>query len=260
MFSLKKPLGTFLLVSVQLFSAAHLHATSVVALIDQLQHRLVIAADCRVNKNEGSVSACKIIQDEGCTAAMAGLYHETSTDFHLQQLVHLACHAPGDLRAKADAFLQMSRQPFGRAVRAIREGRPADFAKTIANKPTEVVFAGIQDGKVALIVRGLVADSTGKISVERLESTTPRYSRLGYFVGLNGHIRRYLRAHPEWIKRDYSELAPRLVQLEIEAHPDLAGPPISEVQIDKDGHVHWLDKGACDSREPDGTTRETIGN
>jgi hypothetical protein len=48
--------------------------------------------------------------------------------------------------------------------------------------------------------------------------------------------------------------------MEVEAHPDLAGLPISELQIDKDGHVHWLDKGACDSRESDGTTRETIGN
>ncbi len=48
--------------------------------------------------------------------------------------------------------------------------------------------------------------------------------------------------------------------MEMEAHLDLAGPPISELQIDKDGHVHWLDKGARDSGESDGTTRETMGN
>lgn len=246
-FSLRMPLGTFLLVSAELFSAAHLHATSVVALIDQLQHRVVIAADCRVNKNQGSVSACKIIQDEGCTAAIAGLYHETSTDFHLQQFVHLACQEPGDLRTKADAFLRISQQPFEQAVKAIHTGRPADFAKTIANKPTEVVFAGIQDGGVALIVRGLVADSTGIISVERFESIAPTYSRMGYFIGLNGHIRRYLKAHPGWINEDYAELAPKLVHLEIQAHPDLAGLPISVLQIDNKGEVVWLAKGACDT-------------
>jgi hypothetical protein len=48
--------------------------------------------------------------------------------------------------------------------------------------------------------------------------------------------------------------------MEVEAHPDLAGPPISELEIDEEGHVHWLDKGACDSGESDGTTRERIGN
>ena len=246
MFSLRKPLRTFLLVSAELFSAAHLQATSVVALIDQ--HRLVIAADCRVNKNEGSVLACKIIQDDGCTAAMAGLYHEASTDFHLQQFVHLACQEAGDLRTKGDAFLRMSQQPYEQAVKAIRTGRPADFAKTIANKPTEVVFGGIQDGRVALIVRGLVADSTGKVSVERFESIAPIYSRAGYFIGLNGHIRRYLKAHPGWITQDYAELAPQLVNLEIEAHPDLAGLPISVLQIDNKGEVAWLVKGACNTR------------
>src|SRR5438128_9905405 len=48
--------------------------------------------------------------------------------------------------------------------------------------------------------------------------------------------------------------------MQMKAHLDLAGPPISERQIDKDGHVHWLDKGARDSGESDGTTRETMGN
>lgn len=251
MFSLRMPLGTFLLVSAELFSAAHLHATSVVALIDQLQHRVVIAADCRVNKNEGSLSACKIVQDEGCTAAIAGLYLETSTDFHLRQFVHLACQEPGDLRTKGDAFLRMSQQPYEQAVKAIRTGRPADFAKAIANKPTEVIFAGIQDGELGLIVRGLVADSTGKIRVERFESTAPSYGRIGFFIGLNGQIRSYIKSHPDWGKEDYTKLAPRFVELEIKAHPDLAGLPISTLQIDNKGNVVWLAKGACDARQAD---------
>jgi hypothetical protein len=145
-------------------------------------------------------------------------------------------------------------------VRSIRHGQPGKSAQTIASKPTEVVFAGIQDGHVALFVRGLVADSGGKVSVERFESTAPLYARTGFFLGLNGHIRAYVNAHPDWEKEDYAKVARQFVEMEVEAHPDLAGLPISELQIDKDGHVHWLDKGACDSRESDGTTRETIGN
>lgn len=239
-----------LLGSFSLFST-HLYATSVVALIDHANQRLVIATDCRVSKGPGSVSACKIIQEPDCTVAMAGLYEEKSTDFHLREFVRAACREPGDLRAKADAFLRISRRPYEQAVTRIRKENPADFANTIANKPTEVIFAGIQDGQVGLIVRGLVVDFDGKIRVERFESTAPSYERIGYFVGLNGHIRSYIKSHPGWTTEDYAKLAPRFVELEIEAHPDLAGLPVSALEIDKKGVVVWLAKGACDARQSD---------
>jgi hypothetical protein len=236
--------------SPSLFSM-HVYATSVVALIDHANQRLVIAADCRVSRGLHPVSACKIIQEPGCTVAMAGLYEQRNTDFHLREFVRAACREPGDLRAKADAFLRVSRGPYEHAVAGIRKEDPADFAKTIANKPTEVIFAGIQGGELGLIVRGLVADSNGKIRVERFDSMTPSYARMGYFLGLNGHIRSYIKAHPDWTKEDYAELAPRFVELEIAAHPDLAGLPVSALQIDKKGTVVWLAKGVCDARQAD---------
>lgn len=243
-----------------LVACARVEATSLVALVDRSNNKLVIAADCRVNRDSGSVSKCKIIVEPDCVAAIAGLYDVEATGFHLRQLVHAACHEPGNLRSKAEAFLRISTKPYEQAVLSIRDGEPVKSAQTIANKPTEVVFAGIQDGHIALFVRGLVADSAGNISVERFESTAPSYARTGFFLGLNGHIRAYVKAHPNWAKEDDLKLAHQFVEMEAEAHPDLAGLPISELQIDKDGHVHWLDKGACDSTESGGTTRETIGN
>lgn len=182
---------------------------------------------------------------------MAGLYEEGNSDFHLREYIRVACREPGDLRAKAEAFVRMARKPYGEAVTRIRKGDPSDFANTIANKPTEVVFAGIQDGEIGLIVRGLVADSAGKIKVERFESTAPHFGRIGYFMGLNGHIRSYIKSHPEWAKEDYAKLAPRFVELEIEAHPDIAGLPVSALQINNKGDVVWLAKGACDARQSD---------
>jgi hypothetical protein len=244
-------LATILLFgSLSVFSM-HVYATSVVALMDHANDKLVIAADCRVSRGRHPVSACKIIQEPGCTAAMAGLYEEMTAPFHLREFVRDACRAPGDLRAKADAFLRISGRPYEKAVAGIRKGDPRDFAKTIANKPTEVIFAGIQDGELGLIVRGLVADSNGKIRVERFESTAPSYGRIGYFIGLNGHIRSYIESHPDWAKADYAKLAPRFVELEIEAHPDLAGLPVSALQIDNKGDVIWLAQGACDARQAD---------
>ena len=118
--------------------------------------------------------------------------------------------------------MRISRKPYEQAVRSIRDGQPGKSAQTIANKPTEVVFAGVQDGHIALFVRGLVADSVGNISVEQFESTAPSYGRAGFFLGLNGHIRAYVKAHPDWGKEDYAKVAHQFVEMEIEAHPDLA--------------------------------------
>jgi hypothetical protein len=243
-----------------LFLPAVATATSVVALIDNTNHRVVIAADCRVNRQLASVSQCKIIDKPGCTVAMAGLYEEKTTAFHLRQLAEAACQYPGDLRARAEAFLRLSRIPYERAIHHIRDADPSDFGRTVENKATEVIFAGIQNGQIALIVRGLVVNSAGRVSVERSESIAPSYSRVGYFLGLNGHIRAHVKSHPDWAKGDYVKLAHQFVEMEVEAHPDLAGPPISELEIDEEGHVHWLDKGACDNGESNGTSREKIGN
>jgi hypothetical protein len=249
--ALRTVLAAVLLFGSPCLFSSHLYATSVVALIDRANQRLVIAADCRVNRGLGPVSTCKIIQEPGCTVAMAGLYEVRNSEFHLREYIRAACREPGDLRAKAEAFVRMARKPYEEAVTRIRRGDLSDFANTMVNKPTEVLFAGIQNGEIGLIVRGLVADSSGKVRVERFESTAPSFRRIGYFMGLNGHIRSYIKSHPEWAKEDYAKVAPRFVELEIEAHPDIAGLPVSALQINNKGDVVWLAKGACDARQSD---------
>jgi len=99
--------------------------------------------------------------------------------------------------------------------------------------------------------QGFGADSAGRISVERFESTAPSYTRTGLFLGLNGHIRAYLKAHPDWEREGFTQLVQQFVEMEITAHANLAGPPISELEIDKDGKVHWLAKGACPPTQAD---------
>lgn len=112
-----------------------------------------------------------------------------------------------------------------------------------------MIIAGIQDGHIALILRGLAADSAARISVERFESTAPFYTCAGFFLGLNGHIRVYVKSHPGWEREDLRKIVQQFVEMEIAAHPNLAGPPIAELEIDKGGRVHWIADGrAIESR------------
>jgi hypothetical protein len=242
--------AVFLLASTS-FLAVPLRATSVVALIDKANHTLVIAADCRVTRELAWGSECKIIEEPGCIVAIAGLYEEKTTAFNLRQLAGAACRYPGDLRAKAEAFLRLSKIPYERAVRHIRDKDPSDFRRTIENRPTEVIFAGLQGNHLALFVRGLVSDTNGRVTPERYESTDTAKSSIGYFAGLNRHIREHVSSHGQWERLGYPAAARQFVEMEISANPDLAGPPISELEIDSRGTVRWISRGACDAAEAD---------
>jgi hypothetical protein len=225
--------------------------TSVVALIDKTNHRAVIAADCRVNRRSAARSECKIVETPGCTVTMAGLYRESATAFNLRRLVDAACRYPGDLRHKAEAFLRISRRPYEAAVRHIREIDPDDFRRTVENRATEVIFAGLVSGHLTLLVRGFVPAPDGSITTERYESSDTPESSIGYVAGLSHHVREEVQSHGQWERLGYREAARRFVEMEINANPDLAGPPISEVEIDDRGTVRWISKGACDVRESD---------
>lgn len=243
--------GTSLLLAGIFLSPVSLHATSVVALIDKANHTLVIAADCRVSLDPGSASDCKIIDHPGCTVAIAGLYAEKTTPFRLREIVDAACQQPGDLRVKADAFLRLAKAPYERAAHRIREVDPVNFRKTVENKPTEVIFAGLHDGRLTLFVRGLVADANGRATTERYQSTDTADSPIGYLAGLNRHIREYVNSHSHWEGLGYRDVARQFVEMEIKANPDLAGPPISELEINGRGAVRWISRGACDASEAD---------
>jgi hypothetical protein len=177
-----------LLLGVFLFFSIDLKATSIVALIDHTHHRLVIATDCRVNRQSDAVSQCKIVEEPGCSVAIAGLYQEPATHFNLRELARMACRQPGDLRAKADSFLRLAKSPYEKAVQHSRETNPGDFHKTLENKATEVVFAGLQEGHLVLFVRGFVADSVGKVAPEFYDDLDTVNEQIGYFLGLNDHI------------------------------------------------------------------------
>jgi hypothetical protein len=126
---------------------------------------------------------------------------------------------------------------------------PNDFRRTIENKPTEVIFAGLLAGHLALLVRGFVSGPDGKVTTERYESSDTPESSIGYIAGLNRRIRDEVRSHSQWERSGYTEATRRLVEIEIDANPDLAGPPISELEVDGRGMVHWISRGACDNRE-----------
>jgi len=215
-----------------------------VALLDTKNHRITIAADCLVRHFGGGSSVeCKILVKPDCVVAISGLYANRPAQYDLRKIVAQACDSNGDLLAKADSFSRAAGIPFQTAMLWYLKNDPKYFTQELAQKSTEVVFAGVVKGKLTLIAIGLVANEAGVVRIERYVEST------GYFMGLNDHILEYLNTSPKADKTADLTLARQLVELETKNHPTLAGPPVSEVVLDVKGNVHWISRGACVKNE-----------
>src|SRR5208283_6187002 len=233
---------------VLLFSIPAL-ATTVVALIDRFHHRAVIAADSLlIQKVAGTTTqTCKIVARQGCTFGMAGLFYKEYPVFHLQELAEEACGLPGDLRHKADSFLEIAKDPVMTVAQYLEQREPQFYAELTNSNGGElviVVFAGTEAGNASIFARGYKLGGNGGITPVSLDVSEDN-NGAGFFGGANGQIASYLETHPNWQQGDKVAAARKFVQLEIAAHPEWVGPPVSVVTINRLDRQKWVNPGVC---------------
>ena len=224
-------------------------ATTVVALIDRRHHRAVIAADSLLVYKLGDTTTqtCKIVAKPGCTFAMAGLFYKEYPVFHLQELADQACGLPGDLRHRADGFLDIAKDPVLSVSQYLQQNEPEFYRELTASNGGElviVVFAGPEAGSSSIFARGYRLDANGGISPVSLDVTEDN-NGAGFFGGANGQIAAYIKAHPNWQNKDKVAAARKFVQMEIAAHPEWVGPPISVMTINRLDQQKWVNPGVC---------------
>jgi hypothetical protein len=224
-------------------------ATTVVALLDRQHHRAVVAADSLLiyKLAQTSTQTCKIIAKPECTFAMAGLFHKEYPVFHLQELAEEACALPGDLQHKADGFLDIAKDPVMSVAQYLQQNEPQFYRELTASNGGElvvVVFAGPQAGSPSIFARGYRLDPGGGITPVSLDVTEGN-NGAGFFGGANQQIAAYIKAHPNWQNMDKVAAARKFVQLEMAAHPEWVGPPVSIVTINQLDQQKWVNPGVC---------------
>ncbi len=230
------------LVGLQPFPA---FATTVVALVDKHHHRIVLAVDGQVGRHYAQTTAeeCKLIVNPGCAFAMAGFLDKPKPYFHLGDLGEAACQISGSLKDQADGFLEIAKDPVISIVQYLRVNEPDFYADRNNGEFVYVVFAGTENGSPVAYARGFKIASDG--SVNAVSNDVTMTGAAGFFAGYNDHIATYLKAHPNWSHKDIVTTARKLIELEIAAHPDGVGPPISILTVDSKGKQKWVDAGAC---------------
>lgn len=228
-------------------------ATTVVVLLDKHHHRIVLADDGIIGHFPANTTqtACKLIVLPDCAFAMAGFLARQQPYFSLQELGENACAFPGNLKEKADKFLDLAGEPVTSIAQYLRENDPQFYADTFHRNGGEfayVVFAGAVDGHPVAYARGFKIARDG--TVNPVSNDVTATGATGFFAGFNDHIAAYLKAHPKWSHKDTIDTTRMLMQLEIAAHPDSVGEPISILTVDRKGKQHWVQAGVCPAIPP----------
>jgi hypothetical protein len=247
--SLRALISYALCVAIVVLSAPPLSATTLLALIDRKHHRVILAADSLLlfQAAQTSTQTCKIIAKPGCTFGMAGLFDKNFPVFHLKELADQACSLPRDLKHRADAFLGIAKDPVTEVAQYLREHEPQFYGELTSRTGGElvmVIFAGTENGNSAIYARGYKLDSNGEIVPVSVNVTENR-AGAGFFAGSNQAIAAYIKANKKWEKMDSVSAARKFVQLEIEAHPEWVGPPVSIMAINKLDQQKWINPGVC---------------
>ncbi len=231
--------------------------TTVVALIDKKHHRVVLAADSlfRLSYAGTTFQECKIIRQDDCSFAMAGLLNKDNPPLHLKDLAEAACAAPGGLRQKADAFMTIATDPVTTVADFLRANEPQFYDDVVANSGGQLImvaFAGAEKGNPSIFVRGFKIDAKGGLTPISYSVVAPH--DLGFFAGFTGNIAAYVKANPHWVKMDRVAAARKFIEMEIAAHPEGVGPPVSILTIDKHDRQKWISPGLCTAPAPSEAT------
>ena len=244
-------------------------ATSFVGLIDNGQHRLVMATDGQdidLTTVGGAavfrlpVRQCKMIVAPDCAVAIVGLHTEASLDWDAFSAAKQACATKGSIRAKADAFLKIGRPE----IDAIVASHSADLRQWLASihgnslqdlTLVDAIFGGSEKGHLGYFVRGFVVRPDGEVLARSAEVSDTSDSWLpSVIAGSDTRISRYAKTHRMWKHLDYADAAKLFVRQEIEGNPRAVGPPRSVLEVrpnksDLEGsdgtRVEWLEQGAC---------------
>jgi hypothetical protein len=236
-------------------SLSPVRASTVV--VNRTPKQIVIAADSLMTGMGKKVQVCKIGTSRrsritfAVTGYMIKFKDEAGTVFSAYAFAEDAISHAGSVSDAASRFERKAMSPFLTAVRRTKKEYPKDY-KWLERYPNglQVVFAAFEDGAPVFAVSSfIVRDEGGRISASAVRQVCPGAAcpsgNGGAVMGVDpDSAKKRLEDAAFWKGLDEVAGVRKLVEFEIAKHPDVVGPPISILTIDKNGR-HWKAKGEC---------------
>jgi hypothetical protein len=243
--ALRRPLRSLPLLAFTAFCSVQ-SATTLVAVWTPDQ--LVIGADSSVITTLGGravkTSACKINQEGSTFYAFSGLVEDQGIEFNVATLAQRAVQSGAGLADRVERFKQITREPLARAVARLKSDSPDDYEYLRRGHPAlQAIFADVQPGAPSLAIAEFSVSPDGSLAMfGRMvaDGDDGRGPRIIY-AGQQSHIREYLTVHSNWYTGDGSELARKLVELEIASSDGKVGGPVDVLKLRPHG-AQWVQR------------------
>jgi len=233
-------------------------ATTALVIVDQKHNQMIVASDSLLVTNltpNGdrfrTSQTCKIFAEPNCIFSVAGYVSDQSVNFDLNRLAIQACQEAGTLTEKANAFDKLAVKSISEYIQHIRETAPQSYEDMKQHGIANVIFLGRENAHFAICLR----DFTVRKDAVSLRWTNADDAIAGLTpfvaIGTTDAIRSFRKSHKNWAGRETVSWARFFIQLEIDAHPDEVGLPISILKATpKSGEpdeleTKWIDTGAC---------------
>jgi len=240
--------------------APPIFGTLVVGVIDDNHHRVLIAADSKVVWNEGTSRSfithrCKIGGRANCLFLTAG-FAQLERVFDSMAMAKQACGTPSaSLKDKVKIFYTTLNPGIAAGLHYIETTAPEAYRKEYVGKEVfNTLFVGMQNKQLQFYVYSIQLGEDGNTASPRLVWANANQSEVPmYLAGTNAEVIEYRRRHPVSKTTDFVKEIKKWFAVEIAAHPELVGPPISLLEIRHDESAgspdaitsRWLERGAC---------------
>ena len=190
---------------------------------------------------------CKITVARSCIFAASGLVSESGTNFNfdVDEIARQICDQPGSLAEYAAEFDSAIRKPLQRAVALVETHHPLSYSQMLQGRPVlELMLVSPTISNVRVIVLSYTYVA-GTVKLQKTVRLSEPFGSNLLVCGEKEVVRSFLSHPPPAAKHmNPVQLVTELLETSIEAHPNLVGPPLALLVVDKHG-LRWLNYGAC---------------
>jgi hypothetical protein len=212
-------------------------ATTIV--IVRTSNLVVIASDSKAQYQgaQGLPEVCKIAKQNETYFVVAGIVQDTHRGFFANRIVSSAIARGSTLDEQANAVENDMLEALTRELSGLRTENPEEFKFAVTGEsPSTIGLVAVESGIPKVMVLSFIYDhASGKMSVKR--DSCPGTCGSEYSITQMGHV----LPPEEFAKATGSptQVATKLVQLEIDRDPHEVGPPIEVLEIRPD-ESQWL--------------------
>jgi hypothetical protein len=228
------------------------NATSIIAV--RVNEQVIVGTDSKRREGRDIQDAtpleepvCKIGKGDGFFFAAAGIVR--GEGFDVGSLIAKGSEVHGTIEQKIETVLATIREPLTRVLEIYRRNNPLDYDSRFKTAPVlQILFFGNENGSSFMAASQWkipTSSPSGSIQVEILYGKCPGdlcpSGEQIVMAGEKDAISSFLKAKPGYWKVNPVEAVRELIEIQIANVPDLVGPPIDILYVDKNG-ARWIQK------------------